>query len=106
MYFKGSLPLLILHTLLRGPGHGYRIAKHIKQQSDGVLDFKEGTLYPTLHSMEKQGLIEAYSEIEKGRKRRYYRLTGDGRKMLEKKRAEWEQYTHAVNTILQEAPTS
>lgn len=104
MNLKGSLPLLILHNLMNGPNHGYRIAKQIKKQSGNVLDFKEGTLYPTLHSLEKQGLIAATSEVENGRKRRYYRLTDKGREAIADELAEWEEYTRAVNTILKGAP--
>jgi transcriptional regulator len=103
MNLKGSLPLLILHILKDGPNHGYRIAKRIKRESGGVLDFKEGTLYPTLHSLEKQGLIEAYQEIENGRTRRYYRLTGGGRKALADELEQWHEYANAVNAILQGA---
>jgi PadR family transcriptional regulator PadR len=103
MNFKGSLPLLILHLLSRRPAHGYRIAKEIKHRSEGVLDFAEGTLYPTLHNMEKQGLIEAFEEEEKGRTRRYYRLTETGRQALARERGEWERYTRVVNLILEDA---
>ena len=106
MNFKGSLSLLILHTLSDGPGHGYRIAKQIKQQSEGVLDFKEGTLYPTLHGMERQGLVETYTEVEKGRKRRYYRLTEAGKQMLEAELEEWARYSNAVNVILKGTSSS
>jgi transcriptional regulator len=101
MNLKGSLPLLILHVLGRNPTHGYQIAKQIKAQSGGVLDFKEGTLYPTLHNMEKQGLIEAFDQEEDGRLRRYYRLREDGRAALDAERAEWDRYAGAVNQVLQ-----
>ena len=103
MNLKGSLPLLILHTLADGPKHGYRIAKEIKTQSQGVLDFKEGTLYPTLHGLEKQELVAAYSEIENGRERRYYRLTDSGREALDHELNEWERYSNAVSMILKGA---
>ncbi len=103
MNLKGSLPLLVLHILGRGANHGYGIAKQIKDQSRGVLDFKEGTLYPTLHGMEKQGLIEAYEQEESGRMRRYYRLTGQGQRMLDAQREEWSRYTDAVNLVLKGA---
>jgi transcriptional regulator len=103
MNLKGSLPLLILHTLSDGPKHGYRIAKEIKTQSQGVLDFKEGTLYPTLHSLEKQELIAAFNEIENGRERRYYRLTDTGRTALNHELEEWERYANAVSLILKGA---
>jgi hypothetical protein len=52
------------------PSHGYRIAQRIKERSQGVLDFKEGTLYPALHKLENEGLVESYDGIEKGRPRR------------------------------------
>ncbi len=103
MNLKGSLPLLILHLLTSGPHHGYRIAKHIKEQSGGVLDFKEGTLYPTLHNLEKQGMITAYKEKENGRTRRYYKLTDKGDASLETERQEWDDYYHAVNKVLKGA---
>ena len=103
MNIKGSLPLLILHVLSKGPRHGYRIAKQIKQESEGVLDFREGTLYPALHNLEQDGLLEAYTEEEKGRTRRYYRLTESGRATLERERADWAQYAHAVDLVLEGA---
>lgn len=102
---KGSLPLLVLHVLAEGQNHGYQIAKLIKERSDGVLDFKEGTLYPTLHSLEKQKLIESYSEKVDGRKRRYYRITDGGRAMLKNERAEWASYARAVNQVLKVSPS-
>jgi len=101
MNLKGSLPLLILHDLSSGPSHGYAIAKHIKDTSNGVLDFKEGTLYPTLQGMKKQGLVEMYKEVENGRKRHYYRLTDKGRNKLAEELQEWQTFTSAVNTILE-----
>ncbi len=100
MNIKGGLPLLILHLLAEQPGHGYQIASEIKRRSEGVLDFAEGTLYPMLHSLEGQGLIEAYESQEKGRTRRCYRLTDAGRKSLASERAEWATYTGAMNLIL------
>ncbi len=102
MNMKGSLPLLILQALSTGPSHGYNIAQKIKSRSKGELDFKEGTLYPTLHQLEQQGLLDAYSEDENGRTRRYYQLTARGRKELEKGLKEWKQFVQAVNLALGE----
>ena len=68
-----------------------------------MLDFKEGTLYPALHKLENEGLVESYEGIEKGRPRRYYRITRSGRKVLSKDRAEWRQLSQAVTVILGEA---
>ena len=101
--FKGTLPTLILEALEREPTHGYRITQQIKERSKGVLDFKEGTLYPALHKLENEGLVESFEGVEKGRPRRYYRLTESGRKVLAKDRAEWRQLSQAVTMILGEA---
>ena len=103
MNFKGTLPTLILEALEREPTHGYRITQQIKERSKGVLDFKEGTLYPALHKLENEGLVESFEGVEKGRPRRYYRLTESGRKVLAKDRAEWRQLSQAVTMILGEA---
>jgi transcriptional regulator len=103
MNLKGSLPMLILHILSQGPSHGYQIAKQIKQRSRGVLDFKEGTLYPTLHQLERQGLLEVYDQEEKSRTRRYYRLTEAGRGMLISEREDWDRYSRAIDLVLKGA---
>ncbi len=103
MNLKGTLPTLILEALVREPSHGYLIAQRIKQRSQGVLDFKEGTLYPALHKLENEGLVESYEGMEKGRPRRYYRITESGRGTLTKDRAEWHKLSQAVTVILGEA---
>ena len=103
MNLKGTLPTLILEALVREPSHGYRIAQQIKQRSQGVLDFKEGTLYPALHKLESDGLVESYEGMEQGRPRRYYRITKSGRAILAKDRAEWREVSRAVTMILKEA---
>ena len=103
MNFKGSLATLILQNLSRGPNHGYRIAQEIKAQSKGVLDFKEGTLYPALHGLEGKGLITSATRDENGRTRRYYKLTEKGKKALVCEREEWRQFSGAISLILKEA---
>jgi transcriptional regulator len=103
MNFKGTLPALILEALIDEPRHGYRIAQRIKERSEGVLDFKEGTLYPALHKLESEGVVESYEGVENGRPRRYYRITESGRGMLAKDRAEWRELSRAVTLILGEA---
>ena len=101
MNIKGSLPLLILHVLSAGPSHGYEIAKQINLQTEGILDFKGGTLYPTLHTLEQEGLIDSYTQEENGRLRRYYRLKDAGRKALVVETEEWSRFVSAVNQILE-----
>ena len=103
MNFKGTLPTLILEALLHEPSHGYRIAQQIKERSKGVLDFKEGTLYPALHRLENDGLVESFDGTENGRSRRSYRITKPGRAILAKDRAEWRELSRAVTLILGEA---
>ena len=103
MNLKGSLTTLILQNLSHGPNHGYRIAQEIKAQSKGVLDFKEGTLYPALHGLEGKGLISSAAREENGRARRYYKLTENGRKSLVREREEWLQFSGAISLILKEA---
>ena len=101
MNFKGTLPTLILKALEQQPAHGYRIAQQIKERSEGVLDFKEGTLYPALHKLEIEGAVESYDGVEKGRARRYYRITRNGRAALAKGRKEWGRVSRAVTVILE-----
>ena len=103
MNLKGTLPTLILEALEHEPKHGYLIAQRIKERSRGVLDFKEGTLYPALHKLENDGLVESYEGAENGRQRRYYRISKAGRGALAKDRAEWRQVSQAVSLILGKA---
>jgi transcriptional regulator len=103
MNLKGTLPILILEALAEGPDHGYRIAQRIKERSEGVLNFKEGTLYPALHKLENEGLVKSSDGMESGRPRRYYTITEAGHAALAKERAEWRQVSRAVSMILGEA---
>lgn len=103
MKLKGTLRVLILKTLERGPAHGYKVSQHIREHSKGVLEFKEGTLYPALHQLEHQGLIVSVQETEKGRNRRCYRLTEAGKKALEREEAEWRAISKAVTSLLEGA---
>jgi PadR family transcriptional regulator, regulatory protein PadR len=101
MNLKGSLPLLVLETLARGPSHGYAIAQQIKARSEGVLDFKEGTLYPTLHGLEREGHLESYLETMTGRERRAYRLTPQGFGHLQQQRQSWSSLSGAIGKVLE-----
>jgi transcriptional regulator len=103
MNLRGTLPTLILEALVQRPDHGYSIAQRIKERSHGVLDFKEGTLYPALHKLERDGRVESTEQVENGRTRRYYRITSAGRKALATDREEWRTLSRAVSMILKEA---
>ena len=102
MKLKGHLPTLLLKVLSHGPNHGYRIAQDVKTRSKGVLEFKEGTLYPALHLLESKGLIESDEQVEEGRTRRYYWLTERGLKALDDEKEEWKRVSSASSLILEE----
>jgi transcriptional regulator len=103
MNIKGTLPLLILQCVSTEPMHGYQIAQQIKNKSEGVLDFKEGTLYPTLHKMLAEGDLKSFSEETNGRTRHYYELTDKGAKLLAEEKKEWARVVQAVNLAMEQA---
>jgi PadR family transcriptional regulator, regulatory protein PadR len=98
---KGSTELLILALLEARPRHGYEIGKLIETLSGGRLTFRIGSLYPVLCRLEARGFISGrWVEKPGERRRRFYRLTTDGRRMLERQRSAWEEFSDAVNQIL------
>lgn len=98
---QGTLDLLVLKTLVRGPMHGYGIAVHIQQVSDEVLRVEEGSLYPALHRIEQTGLISSeWGTSDNNRRAKYYRLTAAGRKQLAKEEENWDRLTRAVAKVL------
>ena len=98
---QGTLDLLVLKTLARGPQHGYGIAVHIQQVSDEVLRVEEGSLYPALHRIEQTGWINSEWGIsDNNRRAKYYRLTTAGRKQLAKEEENWDRLTRAVAKVL------
>jgi PadR family transcriptional regulator, regulatory protein PadR len=98
---QGTLDLLILRTLRGGEKHGYAIAQHIQDTSDGLLQVEEGSLYPALHRMERRGWIEAqWGLSETKRKARYYRLTDSGRAQLKTKTKAWQSLVGAMARVL------
>jgi transcriptional regulator len=98
---QGTLDLLILRVVSLGPVHGYAIAQRLLQISRGVVQAKQGTLYPALHRLENQGLLAAqWKESEAGREAKYYRLTAKGRAALREETDNWLQLSEAVGLIL------
>jgi transcriptional regulator len=98
---KGSTELLILALLEARPRHGCEIGKLIETQSDGRLTFRIGSLYPVLCRLEDRALIVGrWSEKPGERRRRFYRLTAEGRRTLQRQRSAWEEFSDAVNQIL------
>jgi len=97
---KGSAELLILALIEQRARHGYEISKLIEARSGGVLRFNVASFYPLLYRIEQRGLIEGrWVEKAGQRRRRYYRLTAQGRKMLKERRNVWRDFVNAINQI-------
>ena len=97
---KGSTITLILNELKKEPMYGYKMIKQIENKSNGVFIFKEGTLYPILHDLEKKKFIESFWEVENGRRRKYYKITKKGLKELESRESEWQVFSKTMNLVL------
>ncbi|HYK88768.1 MAG TPA: PadR family transcriptional regulator [Acidobacteriota bacterium] len=97
---KGSAELLILSLVEDQPRHGYDISKLIERRSDGALRFNVASLYPLLYRLEKRGWIQGrWVEKAGQRRRRYYRLTAEGREVLAAQRRGWQEFVLAINRI-------
>lgn len=98
---KGSTATLVLSVLSRNPAHGYLMVRELERLSKGVLTFKEGTLYPILHSLEQEGFITATWERTDGRERKVYSLTNFGGVELRRRIAQWQEFRTAVDDVVQ-----
>src|SRR5438270_13966962 len=99
---QGTLDLLILRTLQGGPQHGWAISERIQQISQDVLQVNQGSLYPALHRLEHQGWISAeWGVSELGRRARFYRLTQEGKKQLEREKENWNRLTSAIGRVME-----
>lgn len=99
---KGSAELLILSLLDQQPRHGYDICKLIEIRSGGSLRFHVSTLYPLLYRMENEGLVEGkWIEKAQQRRRRYYTLTPEGRKVLRRQRQSWREFVAAIGRVME-----
>jgi transcriptional regulator len=97
---KGSAELLILSLVEARPRHGYEISKLIEQRSGGALRFHVASLYPLLYRLEKRGWIEGrWVEKAGQRRRRYYRLTAEGKRVLVTQRSAWQNFVAAINRV-------
>lgn len=101
---QGTLDLLILKSLAREPLHGWGIAKRIQSLSGDVLSVQQGSLYPALHRLEQQGWVTSdWKNTDLGRNAKFYSLTRDGRKQLERELESWERLSSAVGLLLRRA---
>ena len=93
--------LLVMSLLAGEDMYGYQMIVELARRSDHTFEMKEGTLYPVLHGLERDGLVEAYQqEAPTGRMRKYYHLTRKGGAFLKTDKEAWESYSHAVNAVL------
>lgn len=98
---SGSTPLLVLSLLKNGDMYGYEMIEELARRSDDTFQMKEGTLYPLLHAMEKEGLVRSYTKIApSGRERKYYHLTPAGGEQLKHKEQEWRLFSEKVNAVI------
>jgi PadR family transcriptional regulator PadR len=99
---QGTLEMLILKALVRGPMHGYAVAEWIQQTSQQVLKVEEGALYPALHRLELRGVLKAeWGTSENNRRAKFYRLTADGKKRLNAESQRWARLSTAVAFVMQ-----
>jgi PadR family transcriptional regulator, regulatory protein PadR len=97
---KGHLDLLLLAILADGPAHGYAVIEALRSRSDGLFDLPEGTIYPALHRLENQGLLQSRWSEDTPRRKRIYQLTPKGQQALVFRQNEWKQFSKAVNGMV------
>lgn len=101
MDLRGHLDLLLLGVLDRGgPAHGYALIVALREHSKGAFDLPEGTVYPALHRLERDGLVASDWDAEASRRRRVYRLTPRGERALAAKRQEWRTFARGVRAVV------
>jgi DNA-binding PadR family transcriptional regulator len=98
---KGSTESLLLCMISNQKMYGYQIIKELERRSQGYFLFKEGTLYPALHRLEKSGLLEStWQKLPNGQERKYYQLTEKGHRALDERMETWKDFSFAVNLIM------
>ncbi len=97
---KGHLDLLLLAILADGPAHGYAVIESLRARSQGLFDLPEGTVYPALHRLEDQGLLQSSWSEDSARRKRIYQLTPKGQQALASRQNEWKQFSKAVNSTV------
>lgn len=101
---QGTLDMLVLKALRLEPMHGWGVTERLEQWSENELQVNQGSLYPALYRLERQGWIASeWRTTENNRRARYYRLTAAGRKQLADEEREWERLSRAVNLVLRAA---
>lgn len=102
--FQLQLEGLVLAVLGQGPLHGYAIANELRERSEGVLDVAEGTLYPVLHKLEKEGLIRSRWEVVNGRRRRVYAASPAAGRAVRERFDRWRRLSGAIDSVFVSGP--
>jgi len=98
---------IVLSIIARSPSYGYEIIKRVGDMTDGAIEWAAGSLYPVLHRMEMNGHIESFWHQPEGeRKRKYYRITDDGQKALEREKREWSTVERLVHELWRPSPAA
>lgn len=97
---KGNLDLLLLAVLGGGPLHGYAVIAGLRERSGGSFDLPEGTVYPALHRLEREGMVLSSWDAAGGRRRRTYELTPGGERALARQSEQWHSFVRGVNAVL------
>ena len=98
---KGNTETLLLVLMEAEPMYGYQLAKEVDQRSSGYFAFKEGTMYPALHRLERDKLVEgSWQNTPNGVRRRYYQITAKGRQALADRLSEWQRFSRAMNSVM------
>lgn len=98
---KGSTELVLLTLLQQRPMYGYEISQEMTKMSDGYFEMKEGLLYPTLHRLQKDGLLTSqWQQTENDRRRKYYAITAAGQEQLKEQSTEWQTFMHKLQEII------
>ena len=99
-WLSGSMGMLILRLLSEKDMYGYEMIGTLRKRSQNVFELKAGTLCPLLHGLEEKHYLTSYEQEVLGKVRKYYRITREGKDYLEKKKAEWKEYSQAVTDVL------
>ena len=102
----GTMNLLVLQALRPGPLHGLAVSRHLEEETKGLLRVEEGALYPALHRLERDGLVEGeWGRTDENRRAKFYKLTRKGRRHLDREAARWARHTKAVASVLKLSPS-
>lgn len=99
---SGSTSMLLMQLLSEKDMYGYEMIETLQKRSQNVFELKAGTLYPLLHSLEEKGCLDSYEKEAGGKIRKYYKITGEGKKVLKARKEEWKEYAGAVTQVIGE----